>query len=219
MIARLIIMAATLGGAAILGRRAINREIENKIPTEIETARAIAVTEMNKEIGQVISERLLSFSLNLLIKAGLIGAVYLLYAHGHLTSTGLKIVVGCLISAYLVRDAMVTLPFITPALQLIRMHQWNPKKALVELVAGIAFERAYAEAMIATESGPNRLWIALSKYNAHNISEEVAAAVSDVARTTDFGYVKKRALLAAFLVIVLIAAYSGFFLLTVGNAP
>ncbi|MEX6633389.1 hypothetical protein [Hyphococcus lacteus] len=218
MIARILIMAATIGGAAILGRRAINRGIETQLPTEIETARAIALAEMNKEIGQVISERLFSFTLNLLIKAGLIGAVYLLYAHGHLTATGLKIVVGCLISVYLVRDAMVTLPYITPAVQMIRMHKWNPKKALIELVAGIAFERAYAEAMIATESGPHRVWIALSKYNTHNISTDVAAAVADVARTTNFIHVKARALLAAILALILIAAYSGFFLLTVGHA-
>lgn len=218
MLIRLLFMAASLGGAALVGRKAIDHQIEKRLPVEIESARNIAVVELEKKISQVIAERLVSFTLSLLIKSGLVGSVYLLYAGGHLTSTGLKIVVSVLIFAFIVRDLSKTIPFVAPTLQLVRRHQWNLRKTVKEFVVGIAFERAYADAMIAMESGPNRMWLALSKYSAHNVSEDVAAAVADVARTTSFRQAKQRALLAALAAFAMMGAYIGFFFITVGHA-
>ncbi len=211
-------MAVSLGGAALLGRRAVNRQIEQRLPTEIETARNIAILELDKQIQQVIAERLASFSLSLLIKAGLIGAAYLMFTQGHLTATGLQIVVAFLLVLFVARDILKTLPFLAPALHLVRRHHWNFRTAVKEFVAGVAFERAYAEAMVAMESGPNRLWIALSKYTAHSLSEDVANAVAEVARTTSFRRARNRVLLALGAALVMSAAYIGFFLLTIGNA-
>lgn len=211
-------MAAALGGGALLSRSAINKRIEKRMPVEIETARAIAVAELEKQIGQVISERLLNFTLSLTIKAGLIGISYLLYAGGHLSLWGLKSVVAFLIAVFIVRDAVKTLPFVAPAYKIVRRHRWSPRAALIEFVAGVAFERAYAETMIAMETGPNKLWIALSKYSAHSLSENVAEAVADVARSTNFENAKKRALLASFLALFMFAAYISFFFVTVGAA-
>ena len=211
-------MAASLGGAAMVGRNVVNRQIEARLPAEIETARHVAIVELDKRINQVVVERLVSLGLNLLIKTGLVGAVYLLFAQGHLTATGLKIVVAVMIAGFVLRDLSKTLPYLAPALRLMRRHRMDPRRIAKELVAGIAFERAYAETMIAMESGPNRLWLALSKYTAKSISSDVAAAVADVARTTSFRRAKGRIIMALITAVAMLAAYAAFFILTIGHA-
>lgn len=220
MLGRVLLLAAAAlgGGAAAIGRKALNRKIENQLPVEIEAARSQAIVELNKKIGQVISERLSVFTLTLCVKAGLVGAFYLLFAAGHLSAAGLKIVGAALITFFVLRDALKTLPYMAPALRHIRRHRWNPRRALKEFIAGVAFERAYAAAMVAMETGPNRLWLAFSKYTAHSISNEVGEAVADVARTTSFRRIKQRAFVAVSLALVMFAAYIFFFMVTIGAA-
>lgn len=217
MIVRLLLLAAAaIGGGAVIGRRAVNHQIEKQLPTEIEAAQARAVVELNKRISQVIAERLTAFGLSLAIKAGLIGGVYLLHSAEHLTREGFRIVVGFLIAAFVIRDAVKTLPFILPAWRLARANRWSPRLAFKEFVAGVAFERAYAETMTIMEAGPKWFWLALSKYTAHSISQDVAQAVADIARQTNFERVKWRAIIAAGLAMFMLAVYIAFFLMTVG---
>lgn len=219
MLGRLLIFAAAaIGSSVVYGRKAINKKIEERLPVEIETARAAAIAELDKRTSQVIAERLSVFGVNLCIKAGAIAFPYWLFLEGHLTRTGLSIVVVVLIVGFLIRDALKTIPFMAPALKLVRTHNWNPRRALTEFVAGVAFEKTYAEAMIAMETGPNRAWLALSKYSAHSVSTEVAEAVADIARTTSYDRIKPRVLLAVALALIMMAAYAGFFFLTVGGA-
>lgn len=214
---RVIVAAAALGAGALAGRRAINKSIEQKLPQEIETARELAMAELDKEISRVLKERLGAFTLSLLLKSGLIGAVYLLYEYAYLTGDGLKIVIPFLIAVFIFRDLFNVLPFATPAFKIVRLHRWNARKALVEFVAGVAFERAYAETMIAMESGPGRHWVALSKYSKHNLSTQVAEAVADIARSTSFERAKGRLLLTASFAVIMFAAYVSFFILTIGS--
>lgn len=215
MLIRLVIMAATVGASALLGRRAINKSIETQIPAEIEAAREIATTELEKTIAQVMKDRLGAFALNLLTKAALIGGAYLFYTGGHLTAAGLKIAIVILIGIFVIRDISTFVPFAVPALKIVRQHNWNPRKALVEFIAGIVFERAYVQAMTSIEKGPKRHWIALSRYSKQSISSEVADAVADIARTTDFKKAKNRALVTGILAATMLAAYMAFFILTV----
>lgn len=219
MLGRILMIAVTaaIGGGVALGRKTIDQQIERRIPGAVETARRLAEAELDKKVKQLVSERLLAFTTSLFIKAGLVGGVYLLFDAGHLTSEGLHILIGFLIGVFLVRDAVKTLPYFAPALKHIRRHQWNPKRALTEFIAGVAFERAYAEAMLAMETGPNRMWLALSKYTAHSISTEVGEAVREVARTTTFDRVKWRLTLAVTLAILMSGAYAAFILLTIGT--
>lgn len=220
MLARLIIIAAAaaIGGGAILGRRAINKRIEENLPAEIEAARKQAIGELDKEIGQVISEKLSFFAVNMAVKAALVGAVYLFFASGYLSAAGLRILISILILAFVARDAVKTLPFVIPAWKHVSQHQWRFRQAFVEFVAGVAFERAYIRAMVAMETEPNRLWIALSKYTKQSISEEVGAAVANVARSISVEHAKKRAIIAAVLAVLMFIAYALFFWLTVGAA-
>lgn len=211
----LIIAAAALGGGALIGRKAVNKEIVKRLPREIETAQAAAIAELDKRISQVLVERLSAFALNLLVKAALIGGPYWLYRQGDLTANGLKIVVFTLIAIFLARDAFKTLPFLAPALRLARANNWNPRRALREFVAAIAFERAYAAAMTAMETGPNRLWLAFSKYSAHSLSTEVANAVAEVARTTSIERAQLRIWLGVASAGAMAIAYSSFVMLTI----
>ncbi|WP_425408778.1 hypothetical protein [Hyphococcus sp.] len=218
MLSRIIIFAAAaIGSGVLLGRKAINKKIEERLPVEIETARKAAIAELDKRTGQVIYEKLSAFGVNLCVKAGAIAFPYWMYLEGHLTDTGLHIIIITLIIVFVLRDALKTLPFMAPALQLVRMHSWNPRRALTEFVAGVAFEKTYAEAMLAMETGPNRLWLALSKYSAHNVSREVAEAVAEIARTTSYDRIKPRALLAGALAVVMMAVYAAFLYLTIGG--
>lgn len=218
MIARILILAATaaIGGGAVLSRMSLNRQIEERMPTEVETACALAKSELNKQIKQVIIERLQAFTINLLTKASLIGAVYLLFDAGLLAPQGLYIVIGILVAVFVIRDCLNTLPYVAPAVKHIRQHNWRPRKALTEFIAGIAFERAYAETMLTMETGPNRLLVAFSKYSAQSISTEVGEAVREVARATSFDMVKWRLVIAALLALIMMGVYAGFVIVTIG---
>ncbi len=218
MLARLLIIAAAVAGGAVLGRNAVNKKVEETLPAEIEAARTQAVIELDKQISQVVREKLSAFAINLIIKSGLIGAVFLLFDYGHLSATGLKVTTIFLIFLFLLRDITKTLPFFLPAWRHVRTHNWKFRKAFVEFIAGIAFERAYAQAMIAMETGPNRMWVAFSKYTAQSISEEVGAAVADVARSISVERVKWRARIGGLLALLMLLAYVGFFWSTVGAA-
>lgn len=213
----MIAVTAAISGGVALGRKTIDQQIEKKIPGAVETARRLAEAELDKKVKQLVSEKLIAFTTSLLIKAGLVGGVYLLFDAGHLTAQGLHIVIGFLVVVFIIRDAVKTVPYFAPALKHIRRNNWNPKRAVTEFIAGVAFERAYAESMLAMETGPNRMWLALSKYSAHSISTEVGEAVREVARTTTFDRVKWRVFVAAMLAILMSGAYAAFILLTIGT--
>ena len=219
MLGRLIIIAAAaIGGGVLLGRRAVDRKIEDQLPAEIEAAKTRAVAELDKEIDRVVSEKLSSFAFNLIVKSALVGAAYLIFDAGHLTVTGLKIVIGVLIVSFVAYDIARTLPFFIPAWRHVRGHNWNFHKAFVEFIASLAFERAYVQTMLAMETGPNRFWVGFSNHSAHSISEQVGVAVADVARAVSFERAKWRAIVAIVLALLMFAAYAGFFWLTVGAA-
>lgn len=216
MIRALLVAAAALGGGLVLGRRTVSKLVEKRLPAEIEAATTVARAELDKEIGAFIRERLASFLVSISIKAGLAGAFYALFAYGQLTSAGLKIAVSAMLAGFVVRDCLRTVPYIAPTLSHIRRNGWNPKRALKELVAGVAFERAYARALLAAQTGPNRYWIALSNYSAHAISVEVAEAVAEVARSTSLRRARWRAATALATALLTFAAYLCLILVTVG---
>ncbi|MEE2692046.1 MAG: hypothetical protein VX640_10955 [Pseudomonadota bacterium] len=211
-----LVAAAALAGGLALGRRTVSKLIKQRLPAEIEAAKTIASAELDKQIGAFIGERLLSFLVSISIKAGFVGAFYLLHAYEHLTATGLKLVISVMLAMFVIRDGLKTIPYVAPALRHIRRNGWNPKQALKKLVAGVAFERAYANALLASQTGPNRFWIALSNYSAHSISVEVAEAVSDIARTTSLRRARWRIATALVVALVTFAIYSALLFSAIG---
>ncbi|MEZ5920441.1 MAG: hypothetical protein R3C60_03715 [Parvularculaceae bacterium] len=219
LIGLVIVAAASVAGAgALLGRKFIDRRIEKRLPAEIEIAKATAVAELHKTIAQVISERLAGFLLNLCIKGAAVAALFALFHYGVIDGPAFRISASVLLAAFLIRDALHVFPFIFPALELVRAHGWNGAKAFREFIAGAVFERAYAEALVATQQGPHARWIALSNYSAQSLSEDVAKAVADVARTTDFSDAKRRALLAVAAAGFMAAFYSVYLFIAFHSA-
>lgn len=216
MIARLLILAATVGGGLLVGRKLVNAEIERRLPREIEIAEERAKAELRREIGAVIVDRLVSFALNLATKAALVALAYLAYRAGLYGRDAFRIAIAVLIALFILRDALVTLPFVAPAWRHARQHRFRPRTMVIELVAGAAFEKAYAEAMLAMEQGPGRRWLAMSRYSAEALSREVGEAVADVARSANYRGAAWRAGLAVGGAAAMFAAYSAFLFVTLG---
>lgn len=215
MIGRLIILAATVGGGLFLGRKKINAEIEKKLPEEIERARIRAIEELDRQTDDIIGERLLSFIISLVIKAGLIGSVYWLYLIGYLSSEGLRLVSGVFISAFIVRDTLKISPLVLPAFKLLKDAGWNIRFALIEFIASLAFERAHDEAMRLTGKGRQHGLLRLSRYSPEGVSSEIAQAVADVTRHTAFNLIRIRVIIATVTAAAMIGAYWSFFMLTI----
>jgi hypothetical protein len=206
----LLLAAAALGGGVVIGRRMLDREVEKRVNSAVEIAQAKAAAELDVKIRDIVRQRLLVLGLTLAVKASLIGAAYWLMAAGHLTHIGFRIVVTGLIALYVARDILMTAPYAAPAFRYAREARWSPRKALKTFVVGVVFERAYAEALLATEQGPNRFWLALSNYQHSSFSKEVAQKIAEVAVDTSFARAKTLFIISAASAAAMIAAYTAF---------
>jgi hypothetical protein len=214
----LILAATAIGGGVALGRRALDRAVERRLNDAIEIAQTNASTELDLRIRDLVRERLTALALTLAIKSALIAAAYALLSTGHLTPTGFRIVTAALIVGYLVRDLLQTAPYIAPAIKYVREARWSPRRALKTFVVGVVFERAYAEALFATERGANRFWVAMSNYRRGNLSEEVAQKIADVAVDTSFARARLLLIIAAAQAAAMLAAYAAFATLAIMSA-
>lgn len=216
---RILILAATaISGGVALGRKAIDRSIDRRVSAEIETAQARAIAELDRKATTVIREQLTAFARSLAIKVVLLGSAYALYATDYLALEGFRFIVLLFIGAFIVRDSASVLPYLVPAIRLARRHSWSPKRTLTALVAGVVFERAYADTLVAAQTRTNKVWIALSNYSAESLSQNVADAVSQVASETSYDRIRPRALLALGLAAVMGLSYWAFIALTLGSA-
>lgn len=184
---RMILVAlASLASGALIGRSVVNRAVERRVAAEIERAKVMAMAELDKTVEQMLRERLWGFLLTGLAKAAVIGAVYGGYLAGVFDGDALHLLALTVVGLFLLRDLVITLPFLPPAIRFARRHGWRLRLAVSEFVAAQVFERAYARALLAAQSGGGRFWIAVSKYTAQSISAEVASAVADLARRASF---------------------------------
>lgn len=218
MLRLLIIAAAALGGGVALGRRALDRAVEKRLSNAVEIAQAKAAAELDMRIRVLVRERLYALALTLAVKAALIAAAYGLMAAGALTPAGFRVVTTALIVAYLARDVLVTAPYAAPALRYARQAGWNPRRALRIFVVGVVFERAYAEALLALERGPNRIWIAMSNYRRQSISKEVAEKIAAMAVETSFARARLLMIFAVMKALAMMAAYAAFAALAILSA-
>jgi len=216
---RIFILAATaISGGVALGRKAIDRSIDRRVSAEIKVAQERAIAELDKKATSVIQEQLTVFARSLAIKAALLGSAYALYATDYLALAGFRIIVLLFIGAFIVRDSAAVLPYLVPAYRLARRHHWSPKRTLTALVAGVVFERAYADTLVASQTRANKVWIALSNYSAESLSQNVADAVAQVASETSYARIRPRALMALGLAAVMGVSYWAFIALTLGAA-
>lgn len=201
-------LAALSGGIAV-GQKVIDKRVEDQLADEITQAKDRAMDELAKEVRQVLREKLTAFTVNLVQKAAIFAFAYGLYLTNHLSSLGLAWTTGAILLVSLVRDAWSIAPYTTPAWRLARRHGWSFRRVITEFVAGIVFKRAYAQALEAMQTGPARRWIAFSTYNAKDLSQRVADAVSDLARTASYDLIRPRLLITIGLAGAMTAAYGG----------
>lgn len=206
MLKRLLTTLTVVTGGLELGRRVVDKQIERRVNEEIEAAKDAANAELNKSVNQFLRENLTRFLIVLGVKASILAAIVIGHRFDLLTAQGFRVVALLAILAFIVRDVAVTAPIVGPALQLARRHDWSLKG----IVTAIVFERAYAEALLKTQTGANKLWIAMSRYSAEQISEDIANALTEICTTTSYARIRARAATAVSVAALVLAAYSAF---------
>ena len=215
MIRAILLAVSAVGGAVALGRKYVDKSIDKKLAEEIETAKALAVEQLDREVHEVVGKRVGVMAFTLLVKAGLVAAVFLAHQAGYISEAAFRGGVIALIIAYLAYDLLRTWPHIPTTIKLFRNYRFNARRALKEYVVTIAFDRAYEETMERLSTGNARHIVAVSTYSAGELSEQVAAAVSEVAGEVSFDRVKPRVIVGAVRVAVMMLSYMAFIALVV----
>lgn len=215
MIRVVLLAVSAIGGVVALGRRLADRSIENRLDTELEAARKLAMAELDREIDAVVRHHLAAYASSLLTKAGLVGGAYLLFAAGFISSIFFKAGVSVLILCFIAYDIARASRHAPLAAKLFREYGFDGRKAIKEYVAGVAFQRVYAEARTRLGTGPAKRVIAVSSFSAHELSEDVANTVAHVAHETSYDKIRARVMLALFKGGLMFAVYAGFVALIV----
>jgi hypothetical protein len=211
---RLILLAAAaLVGGVTLGRSVVTKSVRGKVNKAVALAKARAEEELSREITAVVREKLAGFLLSTLWKILIVGAVYGLYKYGELTADGLKLAVILTTIGFACRDIYLVGPHLWRAYGYMRIHQWRPGEALREFIAGVVFDRAYEQALLATSQSGQRFVIMVSGLDQDALSHEIASAVSDVARAASVRLVRMRAAVGAAAALAISGVYAAFLIL------
>ncbi|MEL7490076.1 MAG: hypothetical protein AAGJ73_05100 [Pseudomonadota bacterium] len=215
MIRAVLLAISAVGAAVALGRKFADKTIEDRLPTEIEAAKELAIRELDSQVDARVDLHLRQYSLTLLAKAGLVAAAYLLFHFGVIDEAGFRIAVLSLIAAYVGYDVFRIAPRARTAWRLFHAYGFNIKRAVKEYVAAIVFDRAYEQTHARLKAGAAGRVVAVSNYSASVLSQEVAQAVSDVAAGVSFERVKPRVITAALKSVGMLALYAAFIALTI----
>ncbi len=210
-IKRLLSVAGIVGTGVAAGRAYLRGQVEGKKLTAIEAARDAAEAELDREISDVVSEKLKDFVLLTLFKAAIVGGLFILFAIEELTSRGLRLGVTTLVAAYLMRDIWRSAPLAWRGLIHLRRNGWSIRRAVTEFVGTMAFEKALSQAQATLKQGGARQSIifALSGHKSDAVSREIAAAVEEVVRSTAYTKIRLRVLVALGHAVWLSVFYAG----------
>lgn len=210
-ILRTLLWVSGLAGAAyVAGRDALDRAIETRKQSAIDIAKERARLELDRQVGEFVSSTLRRFAYGLVVKALLLVLWGVGFAAGLIGPIAFSWGLVVLLALFLLRDLVVTLPTVLPALKHIHAHGWRLRRALTEMIAGAVFEQAYAEALEETKKTRiARFAIALSRTSPETVSGEVAEAVAALMREMSYATVRARVLVGLAKAAVLLAAYSG----------
>ncbi len=215
--AALFAATAVIGGVKV-GRSVMNRAVKSKVDQAIEIAKISAIEDLSRETTAVVWQRVQRVTVSLLWKTSIVAGLFTLHAMGDLTGRGFRAIVIVVTAAFALRDAWLFSPLLWRGVMLVRSHKWKPTAALKEFIAGIVFERAYEKALEATSQPGTRHAIALSSFKKEILSEEIANAVTDVAKAASVRIIRARALLGAGAILIFTAAYSAFIYLSLSRA-
>jgi hypothetical protein len=208
------LVASGVVGAAVLGRKAIDKQIKRKMSDATAEAVRLAEEELDRSVQSVMRERIGKFARTTAVKFLFLGIVVGFFALDYLSLTGLRVAVIGLGVSYIIFDLRQSLPQILPAIRYARKHRFQTRSMVTDAVAAAAFEKAYEQAQERISGQKGQHWITLSSYNHHELSSEIAEAVAEVARHASYDKVKPRALLFGVFCGTLSLTYAGiaFFL-------
>ena len=209
---RVLLFAATAlaGGVATLGRSAVDNVIKDRVAQAIDIAKEAAIEDLRRETSDVVRRRVQTVAVSLLWKIATVSMLFALRDAGDLSVRGLQILVLILTAGFAIRDLAALAPHLWRGYVYVRGHNWRPATALKEFVARLVFDRAYDKALEATSEPGARHAIALSSYTKETVSEEIALAVSDVAKASSIQIIRVRVALGAAVIAVVSCAYSVF---------
>ena len=151
----ILLAAAALVGGVTVGRSVVTKSVRGKVDKAVALAKARAEEDLRRETTAVVREKLAGVLLSTLWKILIVGAMYGLYKYGELTADGLQLAIILTTIGFACRDVYLVGPHLWRAYGYMRIHRWRPGEALREFIAGVVFDRAYEQALIATsQSGP-----------------------------------------------------------------
>ena len=197
------------GAAYTASRNIADRVVASRTDSAIERAKARAREELDQRLDTLAADTLRGFSRALLVKALILAVWSSVFIFGLIGPVPFSWGLLVLLIAFVIRDAIVTLPIAVPAIRHVHAHRWRPKQAIVEYIAGSVFEQAYAEALAETgRTRVNRLTIAVSRTSREGLSEQVASAVDELVRDTSLEAVRSRLIVSGGKALTLLVAYS-----------
>ncbi len=216
---RALLFAATaVAGGAVLGRSAVDKAVKGRVSQAVEIAKSMAIEDLSRETTSVVRQRVLSVAISLLWKIAIVSALFALHETGDLTTRGFQLVVVVITAGFAIRDLVVLAPHLWRGYLYVQGHNWKPATALKEFIARIVFDRAYEKALEATSEPGARHAIALSSYTKEMLSEEIAHAVTEVAKAASIRIIRLRVFLGLAAIAAVSGTYSAFIYFAVSHA-
>lgn len=215
MIRNVFLVVSAISSAVAFGRKMADETIEKKLADEIEVAKALAIEEVDREIGAEVEKRLGVFALTLGLKATLVGGAYMIYALGWSDLTGFRMMVAGLLAAFIGHDVVRASPSLPAIWRFLRRYGLNIKAAITEYTARATFDRAYRATMEKLETGTAKGVVTISTYSPQELSHQVAEAVADVAASVSYDRAKAHAGVAAAKAGGMFILYCGFVALAI----
>lgn len=205
----LAVISAVSGGIAI-GRTVLADQVSKRKHAAIEAAAVEARARIRDHAEVFLAASMKQFVVATLVKMVLLLSLWGAHRFDLLSDRiFLSGIVG-LLTAFMVRDTLVTLPTARIALRELRTHGWHPKRAVSEVVAAHVFEQVLEEAAQQEDTRVTKVVMRLAGAKKDKLSQEVAEAVADVARQNTWRDLRPFALAWAVKFSLLSALYGGF---------
>ena len=205
-----LILSGIIGSGLALGRGVASREIEKRKTEAIAAAVESARVEIRERAQTYLSEQFLSFAFNTAVKGGVLLAIWAAFRLGVIGPSVFAWAIGVALTVFVLRDVWRTFPTARLLVVELRRNNWNPKRALSEVVAANVFETVVERAGQTKINLTGRVTLMLAGKTPGGLAREVATAVADVARSITWKELTPFIWSAAIRFAVLGLVYAGF---------
>lgn len=186
MLPAVVVAVAALSAGAAVGRKYLKGEVAKRKQTAITDASRIVKTRIGDQASRYIARNLKNYVRNMLVKLLLLGIVVLAAQLGWTDQLTATICISLLLVSFIIYDATNLWPHAMLILGELRRHKWRPRYALAEIVAANVFDQVLAEAKARKTDMWSEITLRLSGENPQQVSNEIAAAVANIARETSW---------------------------------